>query len=69
MADITFNKKFSKTLLRYFSINAGIRNLFDVDRINNSVVSTGGIHTAGGGRNIAYGRSYFAGLLFNWQKN
>lgn len=69
MADLTFNKRFSKNLLRYFTINAGVRNLFDVDHINNTVVSTGAIHSAGGGRNIAYGRSYFAGLLFNWQKN
>lgn len=68
MADLTFNKRFSKTLLRYISINAGIRNLFDTDRVNNTIANTGGIHTSGAGRSIAYGRSYFAGLVFNWDK-
>jgi outer membrane receptor for ferrienterochelin and colicins len=61
-ADFTVNKK----LFRYFTLSAGIRNLFDVDRVNSSV-STGGIHTAGA-QNIGYGRSYFAGLVFNWAK-
>ena len=69
MADLSFNKKFNKTVFRYFSFNAGIRNLFDVDRVSNSIVNSGGVHTGGGtGRNIAYGRSYFAGLVFNWEK-
>jgi len=68
MADLTFNKRFSKKILQYFTINAGIRNLFDVDHVYSTVVSTGGIHTAAGGRNVAYGRSYFAGLAFNWEK-
>jgi outer membrane receptor for ferrienterochelin and colicins len=65
MADLTFNKK----LLKYFTVSAGVRNLFDVDRVNSSVVSSGSVHTtSGAGRNIACGRSYFAGLLFNWDK-
>ncbi|HUR66968.1 MAG TPA: TonB-dependent receptor [Chitinophagaceae bacterium] len=68
MADITFNKRFSKTFFKYFTLSAGIRDLFDVDRVSSTISSTGGIHTNGAGRNLAYGRSYFAGLLFNWEK-
>lgn len=68
MADFTLNKHFSKTALRYFTLSAGIRNLFDVTHINSTVSSTGGIHTGDGGRSLAYGRSYFAGLVFNWNK-
>lgn len=63
MADISFSKK----AFKYFRINAGIRNLFDVDRINSTIVSNG-IHAASGTRNIATGRSFFAGINFNWIK-
>lgn len=62
-ADLTFNKK----AFKYLSFNAGIRNLFDVDRIN-STYASGGIHSSGGTRNIASGRSLFAGVSFNWDK-
>ena len=62
LADFTLNKKLTRSL----TLNAGIRNLFDVDRINSSFVQ-GGIHTSGG-LNIATGRSCFASLLFNWNK-
>ena len=63
MADLTLNKKACK----YLSINAGIRNLFDVDRIN-STYPGGGTHGSNGVRNIATGRSFFVGLNFNWEK-
>jgi outer membrane receptor for ferrienterochelin and colicins len=63
LADLTFNKK----AFNYLSINAGIRNLFDVDRIT-STYSNGGTHSNGGTRNIATGRSFFAGISFNWEK-
>ncbi len=62
IADLTFSKK----IVSFLSLNAGIRNLFDVDRINSTFV-TGGVHS-GGGLNVATGRSYFASLLFNWNK-
>lgn len=55
-----------KRSLRVLSLNAGVRNLFDVSRINSSFVQ-GGIHT-GGGLNVGTGRSYFATLAFNWNK-
>ncbi len=63
LADLTFNKK----AFKYLSFNAGIRNLFDVDRIT-STYSNGGTHSNGGTRNIATGRSFFAGISFNWEK-
>jgi outer membrane receptor for ferrienterochelin and colicins len=62
MADITLNKK----LLRHFSLSAGVRNIFDTDRIQSSFTS-GGIHTTGG-LNVGTGRSFFTGLVFNWEK-
>lgn len=64
LADLTFTKK----AFKYLSFNAGIRNLFDVDRITSNYAD-GGTHSNGGTRNIATGRSYFAGLSFNWDKN
>jgi outer membrane receptor for ferrienterochelin and colicins len=63
MADLTLSKK----AFKYLSINAGIRNLFDVDRINSSYAG-GGTHGANGVRNLATGRSFFVGLNFNWEK-
>lgn len=60
-ADFTLNKK----LFNYFTINAGIKNIFDLDVINSA--ASGGAHgSSGSSRLIAYGRSYFAGLVFNW---
>jgi outer membrane receptor for ferrienterochelin and colicins len=63
MADFTINKK----LFRYFIINAGIRNLFDIKGVT-STLASGGVHGSNGITNIGYGRSYFAGLAFNWEK-
>lgn len=62
IADLTVSKK----VVSFLSVNAGVRNLFDVDRISSTFVN-GGIHS-GGGLNVATGRSYFASLLFNWDK-
>ncbi len=63
IADFTLNKK----LGHYLALNAGIRNIFNVDRIN-SEVATGAIHSSSG-LSIGTGRSYFGGLVFNWNKN
>jgi outer membrane receptor for ferrienterochelin and colicins len=63
-ADITVNKK----LFKMFTIAAGVRNLFDVVNLNSSVVTSGSAHAGGATRVIGYGRSYFAGLTFNWDK-
>ncbi|MDX1935854.1 MAG: TonB-dependent receptor [Flavihumibacter sp.] len=63
MADITASKKMGK----YLILQTGVRNLFNVGRVNSTVLANG-IHTASGVRNIATGRSFFAGLQFNWAK-
>ena len=62
-ADFTLNKR----LLGVLTVNAGIRNLFDVTAIANSA-TTGGAHSTAGARPIGNGRSYFLGLAFNWTK-
>jgi len=62
-ADLTLNKK----LFGLLTVNAGIRNLFDVTAIANTAVS-GGAHSSTGARPIGNGRSYFLGLAFNWAK-
>ncbi len=61
-ADFTVNKK----LMKYLTVNTGVRNLFDITTINNAAVGTA--HSGGGVRPIGYGRSYFLGLSFNWEK-
>ncbi len=53
MADFTVNKK----LTSFLRLNAGVRNLLNVDRIRSSFIA-GGIHT-GGGLSVATGRSGF----------
>ncbi|MEO5564172.1 MAG: TonB-dependent receptor [Chitinophagaceae bacterium] len=63
--DFTVNKKLFKVL----TLSTGIRNIFDVKAVNSTRQVAGGIHTTAGARNIGYGRSYFAGLVFNWEKN
>jgi outer membrane receptor for ferrienterochelin and colicins len=63
LADLALNKKLGKHLM----VNTGIRNLFNVDRVSSTVVVSG-VHTGNGVRNIGYGRSYFAGILLNWEK-
>jgi outer membrane receptor for ferrienterochelin and colicins len=62
-ADFTVNKK----LFALFTVNAGIRNLFNVKGVNSQVTGSS-VHGSSGVMNIGYGRSYFAGLAFNWNK-
>lgn len=62
-ADITVNKK----IFNLLTINAGIRNLFNVGYINTNNASSG-IHSSGSVSPVGYGRSWFAGLSFNWDK-
>lgn len=65
IADITVNKK----LFGLLTLSAGVKNLFDVKVVNSSVAVSGSTHTSGTSRSVAYGRSYFAGVVFNWQKD
>lgn len=64
-ADLTV----SKDLFKYFRLQAGIRNLFDVTRLNSTQGGGGGAHSSGAITNYAYGRSFFAGLVFQWNKS
>ena len=62
-ADVTFNKNFGKLLV----LNCGVKNLFDVTTLKTS--ESGSSHGAGSDiSQLAYGRSFFAGLSFNLSK-
>lgn len=55
---------------RFFSVQAGVKNIFDVTNVsnNNSSPNSNSIHSAGYSVAIGYGRSYFIGLNFQWNK-
>ncbi len=59
-ADFTMGKKFGK----YFRLEGGIKNLFDVTTINNTY--DGGHSTSGTAAFIGCGRSYFVGIQFQF---
>lgn len=61
--DFSLNKKIAGVLM----FNTGIRNLLDIKRVNSSIVESGA-HADTGPRPIGYGRSFFAGLTFEWHK-
>ncbi len=63
-ADMTATKSIGKTI----NLIAGIKNLFNVTTIHNSAQDTGGAHSTAGAVPMAYGRSYFLGLNFQWSK-
>lgn len=64
-ADFTASKSLGK-LLR---LSAGVKNLFDVTQLQNSLGVSGGAHSSGGSVPMGYGRSYFVGVSFHWNKN
>lgn len=64
-ADLMLNKNLFKSL----TINAGIKNLFNVTQLTNSSTASGGAHSTGGATvPYSYGRSYLLGLSYNWDK-
>lgn len=63
-ADITVNKK----IFSYLKLNAGVRNLFNISTVNNTAIVSGA-HSSAGAKPIGYGRSFFAGLIFDWYTN
>lgn len=66
IADLMFTKK----LLKSLTLNAGVKNLFDVTTLSNTSIATGGAHSTGGGPvPLNYGRSYVVGLSFSWDRN
>jgi len=60
-ADIMLNKN----LFRSITVNAGIKNLFNVTQLTNTSTVTGGAHSSGGAVPYSYGRSYVLGLSYN----
>ncbi len=64
-ADISFNKNITK----YVTLVGGVRNLFDVTRIEStSLVGDGAHNDAVNSVPIGYGRSFFLGLNMQWSK-
>jgi len=64
-ADLMVNK----TINKYLTLNAGVKNLFDITQLTNTATASGGAHSSGGGVvPYSYGRSYALGLAFNWNK-
>ncbi|KAA2240808.1 TonB-dependent receptor [Chitinophaga agrisoli] len=63
-ADVTASKRITP----YLTLNAGVKNLFDVDRLKNTAADAGQAHSTGGPVLMWYGRSYFLGLNFRWAK-
>ncbi|WP_353721845.1 TonB-dependent receptor [Dyadobacter sp. 676] len=64
MADLTFGKRLGKHL----NLLAGVKNLFDVTNLQNTSADIGGAHSTGGAVPMSFGRSYFAGLSFQFTK-
>jgi outer membrane receptor for ferrienterochelin and colicins len=60
--DLSLNKR-----IKGWTINAGIKNLFNVKRLNSSIVGDGA-HSESGPRPVGYGRSFFAGVAFEWKQ-
>jgi outer membrane receptor for ferrienterochelin and colicins len=63
LADASISKKINANI----DLTGGVRNLFDVTRINNTSQQTGA-HTTGPTVPIGYGRSYFLTVSFHWKK-
>ncbi|RYY53514.1 MAG: TonB-dependent receptor [Chitinophagaceae bacterium] len=64
-ADLTVNK----TLVKVLTLNAGIRNLFDVTSVGSSAITGNTAHATSGIQPIGSGRSYFVGLAFSFTGN
>jgi outer membrane receptor for ferrienterochelin and colicins len=64
LADFISNTQINK----FLGVTAGVKNIFDVTNINNSATASGSIHNAGNAVAIGYGRSYFIGVNFQWNK-
>lgn len=59
----------NKNIYKYLTLNAGVKNLFDVTQLINTSTASGGAHSTGGASvPYSYGRSYVLGLTFNWNK-
>jgi len=65
LADITINTRVAKIL----TVSAGVKNIFDVTNVNSNTENPSATaHSSTGPQSINYGRSYFLGLAFQWNK-
>ena len=64
-ADVTASKRINK----YLTLNAGVKNALNVDRLKSTSADIGQAHSSGGPVLMWYGRSYFLGLNFRWVRN
>lgn len=64
LADLMAIKKILSTL----TVNAGIKNLFDVTTLSSTALASTAAHSTSGPVPLNYGRSYVLGLSFNWDK-
>jgi outer membrane receptor for ferrienterochelin and colicins len=65
LADFTITTNAHKN----FTVNAGIKNIFDVSAVNsNTVISSNLSHNNSNALLVSYGRSYFVGLVFQFNK-
>lgn len=65
LADLSVNK----SLTNYVLLVGGVRNLFNVTRIENSSLGGGAHSSTTGTIPVSYGRSFFLGLNFHWNKS
>lgn len=63
MLNFTVSQPFFKN---HFEVSLGIKNIFDVSSIRNTVTSGDGHNAATGDQNLFYGRSYFARVNYNF---
>lgn len=59
----------TKRITKYVTVNAGARNLFNTTNLKNTTLNSGQAHNEGSLMPMWYGRSYFLGLSFNWNKH
>jgi outer membrane receptor for ferrienterochelin and colicins len=65
LADFTITNTANKNV----TVNAGIKNLFDVTTVNSTtIISSNLSHNKADGLLVNYGRSYFLGLVFQFNK-
>ena len=65
LADFTVKTDINK----FLTAHVGIKNIFDVTTVeNNTVSSSNSSHSSVGPLSVGYGRSFFAGLSFSWNK-
>ena len=50
----------------HLEVSLGVKNIFDVSDVRNSVISVGAHNSGTGSQNLFYGRSYFARLNYQF---